>query len=496
MRYSILYPIQRSGVRLARTGTSVTPPQPAMASAASAEVLARARWPSSAAAPEYSARRSAAVSAVMERRNARTAGRSALAQSCAMVDLIALILAAQEGKSRLLPTRSRPSAVPPGMTFAGEWARIPPNRPDLQRNWHGFNDIAKNGIGGFRFFLQRSVARTGDDAMRENGDRKLFEVVGEAIVAAIEVGAGLRGALKHECAAGADAERELLAFARAIDHLESVVVQAGIDFDVGNGVLHRQHIADIRDRIERIERIIANALSQNFLFRFVRRIAHFDAHEKAIELRFRQRIGAVMLDGILRGDDQKRLGQRERFAVDGDLRFVHGFEKRGLGARRGAIDFVGEDHVGENWAGTKFKIARFGIVDADAENIAGEQVRRELDALKAAMKRFCERLRESGLANAGNVFDEQMAAGEQGNQRELDGVFLAVECARDGEMELRDDLGRGGRHLLKTRALPVTNRWRFRQSRLPACGRLAQLVRALPSHGRGQRFKSFVAHNF
>src|SRR5579863_7059352 len=27
-------------------------------------------------------------------------------------------------------------------------------------------------------------------------------------------------------------------------------------------------------------------------------------------------------------------------------------------------------------------------------------------------------------------------------------------------------------------------------------GRLAQLVRALPSHGRGQRFKSFVAHHF
>src|SRR5258708_18234673 len=73
MRYSILYPIQRSGVRFARTGTSVTPTQPAMASAASAEVLASASWPISAAAPEYSARRSAAESAVIERRNARTA---------------------------------------------------------------------------------------------------------------------------------------------------------------------------------------------------------------------------------------------------------------------------------------------------------------------------------------------------------------------------------------------------------------------------------------
>src|SRR5215472_10372005 len=31
---------------------------------------------------------------------------------------------------------------------------------------------------------------------------------------------------------------------------------------------------------------------------------------------------------------------------------------------------------------------------------------------------------------------------------------------------------------------------------LSAFGRLAQLVRALPSHGRGQRFKSFVAHHY
>src|SRR2546429_5600351 len=43
----------------------------------------------------------------------------------------------------------------------------------------------------------------------------------------------------------------------------------------------------------------------------------------------------VVLDGILRGDDEKRLRKRKRFAVDGDLRFVHGLEKRGLRVRSG-----------------------------------------------------------------------------------------------------------------------------------------------------------------
>jgi hypothetical protein len=81
------------------------------------------------------------------------------------------------------------------------------------------------------------------------------------------------------------------------------------------------------------------------------------------------------------------------------------------------------------------------------------------------MEGFCERLSESGLANAGDVFDEQMAAREQGDERELDGVFFAVDGARDGALELRDDLGGGGGHWLKTCVLPVTNRWRFKASR-------------------------------
>ena len=157
-------------------------------------------------------------------------------------------------------------------------------RTRSQGNGNGFHDIAKNGIGGFRLFLQRSVARTGDDAVGENGNGKLFEIVGEAIVPAIEIGAGLRGALEHQGAARADAECKLFALARAIDDLESVIVQAGVDLNVGDGVLHGENIADIRDRIERIERIIAHALAENFFFRFVRGIAHFDAHQETVEL--------------------------------------------------------------------------------------------------------------------------------------------------------------------------------------------------------------------
>src|SRR5882724_12145492 len=210
--------------------------------------------------------------------------------------------------------------------------------------------------------------------MRENGDGQLFEVVGHAIVAAFEEGASLGGALQHQGAARADAERQLVGVAGAIDNFESVVMQAGVYFYVGDGFLHGEDFADVGDRLESFDWIIEGTAAQNLAFSFVRWITHLDAHQKAVKLRFGKRVGAVMLDGILRGDDEKGLWQRMRFAVHGDLRFVHSFEESGLRARSGAIDFVGENDVGEKWAGAELKFARVRLIDTDAENVARQKI--------------------------------------------------------------------------------------------------------------------------
>ena len=144
----------------------------------------------------------------------------------------------------------------------------------------------------------------------------------------------------------------------------------------------------------------------------------------------------MVFDGILCGHHEERLRERLGFAVHADLRFVHGFEKRRLRARRRAIDFVGEHDVGENGSGTKLKFAILRVIDADAENVARKQVRSELNALEAAVKRFGERLRQRSLADAGNIFDKQMAAREQRDERELDGFFFAENGACDGALQL------------------------------------------------------------
>ena len=79
----------------------------------------------------------------------------------------------------------------------------------------------------------------------------------------------------------------------------------------------------------------------------------------------------MVLHRILRGNHQKGLGQRVRVGVDGDLAFVHGFEQRGLRFGRGAVDFVGQQEVGEDRSALELKLLLEGIVDGNAKHVRG-----------------------------------------------------------------------------------------------------------------------------
>ncbi len=86
--------------------------------------------------------------------------------------------------------------------------------------------------------------------MREDRDRQLLKIVRQTVVAPVQKGAGLRGALQHQGATRGDSERELFTVARARDNFQRVVVQTRIDFHLRHGILHRENVLDVGDRIE------------------------------------------------------------------------------------------------------------------------------------------------------------------------------------------------------------------------------------------------------
>ncbi len=88
------------------------------------------------------------------------------------------------------------------------------------------------------------------------------------------------------------------------------------------------------------------------------RDVHLELEEEAIELCLRQRVGSLVLDGILCRHNQKAIAERAALAVRRDLAFLHRLEERGLGFGGRTVDLVGEQRVGEDRSFAEFEGAR------------------------------------------------------------------------------------------------------------------------------------------
>src|SRR5581483_7446418 len=100
-----------------------------------------------------------------------------------------------------------------------------------------------------------------------------------------------------------------------------------------------------------------------------------------------------------------RLRKVVRLAVDGDLPLLHRLEERRLSLGARAVDLVREHDLREDRAGAELEVRRLLVEGADAGDVGGKEVGRELDAAERAVKRARERLREHGLADARYVLD-------------------------------------------------------------------------------------------
>ena len=97
-----------------------------------------------------------------------------------------------------------------------------------------------------------------------------------------------------------------------------------------------------------------------------RRIADADPQQEPVELRLGQRIRALVLDRVLRREDDERRLEQARLALDRHLPLLHRLEQRGLRLRRSSVDLVGEQEVREDRPGPKLEVAELLAVDRRA----------------------------------------------------------------------------------------------------------------------------------
>ncbi len=108
---------------------------------------------------------------------------------------------------------------------------------------------------------------------------------------------------------------------------------------------------------------------------------------------------------------------------------------------RGAVDLVGQKHVGED--GARQELERAGVLVEHAEpgDVARQQVRSALDPRKLAANRLRQGLGQGRLAQARQVLDEQVPPRQQAGQHVLDNLRFAPHRA----VRARRGLPRSGR---------------------------------------------------
>ena len=152
-------------------------------------------------------------------------------------------------------------------------------------------------------------------------------------------------------------------------------------------------------------------------------IIHNHLEHEAVNLGFGQRVGAFLFEGVLRGHHQERLRQPVGVVAEGDLAFLHGFEQGALDLGRGAVDFVGQDEVAEDRAvlGVEAAVAR--VVDHGADDVGGQHVGRELEAVELQLRGGGQRLERERLGQARHAFEEDVAVGDQADEQAVHEVL-------------------------------------------------------------------------
>ena len=216
---------------------------------------------------------------------------------------------------------------------------------------------------------------------------------------------------------------------------------------VGDGDARHQrpdgaHVVDVEHRRD-LGGLPRRRPSSDLTLLLFARIAHVDLEQEPIELRFRQRIRPLLLDGIARGEHLERIGQGVRRRAHGHLALLHRFEQRGLRLRRRAIHLVRQDQVledGPRHEAERSAALRF-VQHVRPRDVGGEEVGRELDAAEGEVERARERRHEQRLGQAWDADEEGVTPRRQRDEHGVDHFVLTDDRGGDGLAKLLRGLG-------------------------------------------------------
>ncbi len=117
--------------------------------------------------------------------------------------------------------------------------------------------------------------------------------------------------------------------------------------------------------------------------------------------------------------------------ADRHLALLHHLEQCALHLRRRAVDLIGEEEVAEDRAFLRVEATRVRSVDPRSDEVARDEIGRELNALEAAAEHRGRRLDRQRLRETGNALDQQVAARDEADEHAFQHLVLTGDDALD-----------------------------------------------------------------
>jgi hypothetical protein len=157
-----------------------------------------------------------------------------------------------------------------------------------------------------------------------------------------------------------------------------------------------------------------------------------DVEHEAVELGLGQRVGALLLDRVLRGEHEERLRQLVRRAAGGDLALLHRLEQRGLRLGRGPVDLVGEHDVGEDRPALELEepLARGGSSSITSVPVMSDGMRSGVNWMRLKLRSsdiVCASERDQHrLRQPRHAHEQAVAAREDRDHQLVDDIVLVI----------------------------------------------------------------------
>src|SRR6516162_11469662 len=274
--------------------------------------------------------------------------------------------------------------------------------------------------------------------VRQGGDGDRLDVLGDHVVAGVEGGVAA-GELDHgQRAARARPDRDLRMGSGRGDQADDVAEQVIVEMDLLQGLAHGEQGAGVEYlRGPRRRGAALQPAPGHLRLPGLVQVAQPDPGDEPVQLCLRKGVGAFVFDRVVGRQHDERLWQRVRLAVHADLALGHGFQEGCLRLRRGAVDLVAEQQVGEDGPWAENYLAGARVEDRCAGEVGGQHVRGELNPGELQPEGGGEGTREQGLAQARQVLDEDVPGGQDAEQDLCDRFPLAD----DDPLNLGEHLG-------------------------------------------------------